>query len=94
MYRLVIFIHYEMITTMSSYHLSPYNGLTKKKKKNIECIPYLIHYTPMVIFLFYFIFVVLGPHPWHVEVQARGQIGTVATGLHHSHSNAGAEMHL
>ena len=26
--------------------------------------------------------------------QARGQIGAVATGLHHSHSNAGSESHL
>ena len=26
--------------------------------------------------------------------QARGRIGAVATGLHHSHSNAGSEPHL
>ena len=26
--------------------------------------------------------------------QARGQIGTVGTGLHHSHSNNGFETHL
>ena len=26
--------------------------------------------------------------------QARGQIGAVATGLHHSHSNAGSKSHL
>ena len=26
--------------------------------------------------------------------QARGLIGAVATGLHHSHSNAGSEPHL
>ena len=26
--------------------------------------------------------------------QAKGQIGAVAAGLHHSHSNAGSELHL
>ena len=26
--------------------------------------------------------------------QARGQIGAVAAGLHHSHSNAGSELHV
>ena len=26
--------------------------------------------------------------------QARGQMGAAATGLHHSHSNAGSELHL
>ena len=26
--------------------------------------------------------------------QARGRIGAVATGLHHSHSNTGSESHL
>ena len=30
-----------------------------------------------------------GPHPWHMGgSQARDQIGAVASGLHHSHSNA------
>ena len=28
------------------------------------------------------------------DSQARGQIGTVATGLHPSHGNAGSEPHL
>ena len=31
----------------------------------------------------------------HMEIlRARGQIGAVATSLHHSHSNAGSELHL
>ena len=28
------------------------------------------------------------------SAQARGQIGAVAVGLHHSHSNSGSEPHL
>ena len=30
----------------------------------------------------------------HGGSQARDQIGAVATGLHHSHSNTGSELHL
>ena len=30
----------------------------------------------------------------YVDSQARGGIGAVAVGLHHSHSNAGSEWHL
>ena len=30
----------------------------------------------------------------HGVSQAMGRIGTIATGLHHSHSNAGSELHL
>ena len=26
--------------------------------------------------------------------QARGRVGAIAAGLHHSHSNAGSELHL
>jgi len=44
-------------------------------------------------FLFSFgLFVLLGIRPQHMEVpQARGPIGAVAAGLHHSHSNARSE---
>ena len=42
-------------------------------------------------FLFFF-FCLLGLHPRHVEVsQAKGLMGTVAAGLHQSHSNARSE---
>ena len=41
-----------------------------------------------LIFLFYFIFVFLGPHS-----QARGPIGATAASLHHSHSSLGSEPH-
>ena len=41
---------------------------------------------------FSFFLVSLGLRPWHmVSFQARGQMGGVATGLPHSHSNAGSE---
>ena len=43
-------------------------------------------------FLIFLIFVFLGPHPQHMEVPS--QIGDVAAGLHHSHSNASSEPHL
>ena len=36
-----------------------------------------------------------GPHQWHMEVpQARGQIGAIATGLHHNPSNLSSEWCL
>ena len=45
---------------------------------------------------FFFFLPFLGPFPRHMEVtpKARGLIGTIATGLHHSHSNTGSEPHL
>ena len=45
-------------------------------------------------YFIYLFFVFLEPHPQHMGSQARGQIGAVATGLHHSHSNARSKMHL
>ena len=57
-----------------------------------------------LIFLFvcllFFLFFFLGGVLFRAEPmtygssQARGQIGTVATSLHHSHSNARSEPHL
>ena len=38
------------------------------------------------------LFVFLGPNSQHME--ARGLTGTVADGLHHSHSNTRSEPHL
>ena len=44
-------------------------------------------------FLSFFLF--LGPPPEaYGGAQARGLIGAVATGLHHSHSNTGSELSL
>ena len=47
-------------------------------------------------FLSFFFFFFLFATSWATSVvyggsQARGQIGTIATGLHQSHSNAGSE---
>ena len=44
----------------------------------------------MLSLLFFFFFVFLGLHSWHIRgSQARGQIRAVATG--HSHNTAGSE---
>ena len=42
---------------------------------------------------FFFVFLQLQPTAYGSS-QARGRIGAVATGLHHSHSNAGSKLHL
>ena len=50
-----------------------------------------------ILYLFFvgFFCFVLGPYPVaYGSSQARGQIGAVTTGLHHSHSNARSELHL
>ena len=45
--------------------------------------------------LFYFIFLSFRATLLvYGDSQARGQIGAVAPGLHHSHSNSGSELHL
>ena len=49
--------------------------------------------------LFIYLFLVFFAISWAAPAacggsQARGRIGAVATGLHHSHSNAGSEPHL
>ena len=36
----------------------------------------------------------LGPHPQHGSSQARGWIGALAAGLHHSRGHTGSELHL
>ena len=43
--------------------------------------------------LYLFIFVFLGPHPWHMEVPRLGVESELheAAGLHHSHSNVLSE---
>ena len=46
-------------------------------------------------FILFCFSVLLGLHLQHTEVpQARGLIGAVAAGLHHSHSNARYKPHL
>ena len=47
------------------------------------------------LFSFFGLFVFLGPHPRaYGGSQARGPIGAVAAGLHHSHGNLGSKPHL
>ena len=49
---------------------------------------------PWLQISFFFFFVFLGPHMAYGGSQARGLIGAVAAGLHHSHSNTRSEPHL
>ena len=39
---------------------------------------------------FFFSFLLLGPHPRHIEVPRGGLIQAVTASLHHSHSHAGS----
>ena len=49
----------------------------------------------LLLLLLLLSFVLSEPHPWHMGVsQARVLTGAVATGLHHSHSNARFKLHL
>ena len=54
-----------------------------------------IFQTSLTFLSFFFFLVFLGLHLQHMEVpRLGGLIGAVATGLHHSHSNVGSELHL
>ena len=44
--------------------------------------------------LSFFFFLFRATHAAYESSQARGRIGAVAAGLHHSHSNIGSEPHL
>lgn len=55
--------------------------------------PFLCKYTDICNFQLLFFFFRVAPLAY-VSSQARGQIGAVAAGLHHSQSNAGFEPHL
>ena len=48
--------------------------------------------TKFLFILFYLLF--RGAPAAYGNSQARGQIGVAAAGLHHSHSNSGADPHL
>ena len=48
-----------------------------------------------LVLSFFFLFIFLGSHPWHMEVPRPGvQVRVTAAGLYHSHINAGSEPHL
>ena len=52
-----------------------------------------MHGMYMELFYFFFIFFFRSTPEAYGGSQARGQTGTVAAGLHHSHSNAGFSTH-
>ena len=58
---------------------------SKKRKRTWDFIYLFIH---LFILLFRAVLMACGGS------QARGPIGAAATGLHHSHSNTGSELHL
>ena len=50
---------------------------------------------PITCYLFIYLFLLFRAKPTaYGSSQARGQIGAVAAGLHHSHSDAGSELRL
>ena len=69
-------------------HESPFGNVRKHTSKRQDIF---------VIFFFsffFFFFGFIGPHSCHMEAPRRGQIRATATGLRHSHSNVGFELHL
>ena len=53
------------------------------------------HVMKSFLFFFFFVFCLFRAMPAaYGGSQARGLIGTLATGLHHSHSNVGSELGL
>ena len=48
----------------------------------------------LIFFFFFFLFLFRAATVAYGGYQARGQIGAVAAGLYHSHSNARSEQHL
>ena len=63
---------------------------------NSKILELLSQFVSLFYFIYFFVFLpFLGPLPTaYGGSQARGLIGAVATGLHHSHSNAISELHL
>ena len=53
---------------------------------------YVCMYVCIHVFMYLFFFMAVPAAYWNS--QARGRIGAAAAGLHHSHSNAKAELHL
>ena len=48
-----------------------------------------------IIGFHFLLFCFLGPYLWHMEVPRLGvEIGAIAVGLHHSHSNMESKLHL
>ena len=68
--------------------------LKRTELRNISTyIKLLYRFFFFFFFFFFFLLFRAAPEAYGVS-QARGLIGAVATGLHHSHSNVGSELHL
>ena len=63
------------------------------KHREVSIAPEFLSKAVLFFVLFLFYFFRTAPTA-HGGPQARGQIGAVATGLRHSHSNTGSEPHL
>ena len=65
----------------------------KKKKKVLLIDPENCEQNAVLLIFFFFVFYRATPAAYGSS-QARGLIGAMAAGLHHSHSNVGSEPHL
>ena len=63
--------------------------VVKKNSNSVYCA--FFFFFLFFFFFFFFFFVFLGLNPG--GSQARGQIGSTAAGLYHSHSNVGSLTH-
>ena len=65
----------------------------KKKVKGWNCPMSLKHYS-LFLHLFIYFLLFMATTVAYRGSQAKGPVGAAATGLHHSHSNTGSELHL
>ena len=69
--------------------------MTPPKKKIQKVYSVITHHNISVVFWgFLFVYFFRAVYAAYGSSQARGQIGAIAAGLHHSHSNAGSEPRL
>ena len=69
--------------------------IQKIKKKQVKSISIRYVVKPSIFFFFFFVFCLFRAAPAvYGNSQARGRIGAIAAGLHHSHSNLGYEQCL
>ena len=73
-------------TDMRNAHIVKYTQEQNNIKHELKILK--------IAFFFFFFFGFLGPPAAYEGSQARGPIGVVAAGLHHSHSNTASELHL
>ena len=66
----------------------------KKERLDFECLGYYFLNPKVVSTEFFFFFFFRATFVAYGDSQARSQIGAVAAGLHHSHSNSRSELCL